>query len=245
MIRIAAHDLKNPLSVVTGYVSLMLDDDGTSQVSRYRLMIEAMRRASHRMVQIIDDILSLERIERMSNNPQHLFDLRATVEQAAAEYIERAAQKRQEFLMEMVEGELMVRGDPAQIREAATNFMSNAIKYTPDGGHIIVRLVHDASSVRFEVQDTGFGIPEAMQERLFQPFYRARTDETLAIEGTGLGLHLVKNIIDRHSGSIIFQSVYGEGSTFGFRLPEAVAALNMDVTQEIPRAPDSKAAEAG
>jgi len=70
-----------------------------------------------------------------------------------------------------------------------------------------------------EVEDSGYGIPDDLQENLFQPFYRARTKDTADIPGTGLGLHLVKNIIDRHQGRMIFNSVYGQGSTFGFRLP--------------------------
>ena len=71
------------------------------------------------------------------------------------------------------------------------------------------------------VEDTGYGIPESLQKRLFQPFYRAKTDETEHIEGTGLGLHLVKNIVERHNGQMIVHSVYGKGSIFGFMLPIA------------------------
>jgi signal transduction histidine kinase len=106
-----------------------------------------------------------------------------------------------------------------QLYEAMTNFISNAIKYTPREGRVQVSLTGGAERVVFEVTDTGFGIPDDMQARMFQPFYRAQTRETKEIEGTGLGLHLTKNIIERHGGEIIFRSVYGQGSTFGFWLP--------------------------
>ncbi len=76
---------------------------------------------------------------------------------------------------------------------------------------------NDIAKVR--VKDTGYGIPQDLQKRLFDPFYRAKTTETRFIEGTGLGLHLVKNIIERHHGEMVFESVYGEGSTFGFDIP--------------------------
>ena len=79
--------------------------------------------------------------------------------------------------------------------------------------------IRTSAKVHLEKQDSGFGIPDDMQARLFQPFFRARSPETRNIEGTGLGLHLVKNIIERHNGVLRFHSVYGQGSTFGFQLP--------------------------
>jgi len=82
-----------------------------------------------------------------------------------------------------------------------------------------VTLQRDGSFAEFRVTDTGYGIPEGQQQRLFSPFFRARSKETAQIEGTGLGLHLVKNIIERHNGQMIFASTYGQGSYFGFRLP--------------------------
>ena len=84
-----------------------------------------------------------------------------------------------------------------------------------------MRLRCENDDTIFEVEDNGYGIRDEQQERLFQPFYRARTANTSSIEGTGLGLHLVKNIIERHSGTVHFTSVYGKGSTFGFTLPLA------------------------
>ncbi len=82
-----------------------------------------------------------------------------------------------------------------------------------------MRVIPNGTKVVFEVEDTGYGIKSEQQGRLFQPFFRAVTQETAHIEGTGLGLHLVKNIIERHSGRMIFHSVYGQGSTFGFEIP--------------------------
>jgi signal transduction histidine kinase len=98
-------------------------------------------------------------------------------------------------------------------------FVVDAIKFKPGNGTITITMENDGEAVIFEVIDTGYGIPEDMQSRLFQPFYRAKTRETANIEGTGLGLHLVKNIIERHNGRMIFRSRYKEGSTFGFQIP--------------------------
>jgi signal transduction histidine kinase len=114
---------------------------------------------------------------------------------------------------------LEVLADSAQIGEAMNNLISNAIKYTPEGGKIEVSLSADDDNAIFRVRDNGYGIPLEQQAGLFQPFYRATTAKTIDIEGTGLGLHLVKNIIQRYDGEMIFSSVEGAGSTFGFKLP--------------------------
>ena len=114
---------------------------------------------------------------------------------------------------------LVVSGDDAQLYEAVTNLVNNAIKYTPEGGKIDIILRIENSHVEFVVKDTGYGIPDEKQKQLFRPFYRVKTEETLNIDGTGLGLHLVQNIIKRHNGEMIFNSIYGKGSTFGFTLP--------------------------
>jgi len=82
-----------------------------------------------------------------------------------------------------------------------------------------VKLNKETDFVHFSVVDNGFGIPEDQQQNLFQPFYRASSRETRDVEGTGLGLYLIKSIIERYNGEIIFNSVYGKGSTFGFSLP--------------------------
>lgn len=222
MIRVASHDLKNPLGVLVGYLTL-IEYDLSSFSEKHRSYIEAMSRSTQRMQKLVEDILSLERIEQMaSSQGQEIFDLREQVQQAITDYIHQARGKSQEILTEIeVKGDTPLRGDSAQIYEALSNLISNAIKYTPEGGCITVRLLQEGSSpiLRFEVQDTGYGIPEEQQAKLFQPFFRAHSEETARIEGTGLGLHLVKNIVERHQGRMIFRSVYQQGSTFGFFLP--------------------------
>jgi signal transduction histidine kinase len=116
---------------------------------------------------------------------------------------------------------LAVDGDPTELREPVTNLLGNAVKYTGSGGVIRVALHRDGDSALLEIADTGYGIPADQQEGLFQPFHRVKTRETYTIDGTGLGLYLVKRIVERHRGSVHFYSDYGKGSVFGFRLPLA------------------------
>ncbi|XWX03033.1 PAS domain-containing sensor histidine kinase [Aggregatilineales bacterium SYSU G02658] len=219
MIRIASHDLKNPLAIIEGYLMILgvSDYDLPAEVVE---MFASMQRAADRMNRILLDILSLERINERAKGAYKVLDFAPIIHNAVKEYREQAAHKQQQLHYSPPTREhIVILGDEAQLYEAATNLISNAVKYTPEGGRIDVSLEAQDGHLTFQVVDTGFGIPEEMQARLFEPFYRARTDETRTIEGTGLGLHLVKNIIERHGGQMIFHSVYGQGSAFGFRLP--------------------------
>lgn len=219
MIRIAAHDLRNPLNTIMGYAYLLLENkltDGTDPMQ----FLRNIREAAQKMNTIIGDILSLERIEAMAANAHmQRFNLSDLIARSYGANEETAKAKRQTLTLKVEEPDLMVQGDEAQVREAIDNLIGNAIKYTPDGGSIKVRGWQESGGALFEVEDTGYGIPESMHARLFQPFFRAITDETEKIQGTGLGLHLVKNIIVRHHGQMRFHSEYGKGSKFGFRLP--------------------------
>lgn len=216
IIRLAAHDLRGPAGTIMGYLNLMqLDKDRLDQ--EHQDWVETMMTLAVRIDTIITDILSLERIQHgQVQEPTNLYEL---ICQAADFYQQEAQKKNVSLNVAGLSSDIMVLCDPAQLREATSNLISNAIKYTPDGGKVDLILKRAGSTAIFEVVDSGYGIPPEMQDRLFQPFFRAKTEETRHIEGTGLGLHLVKSIIERHQGQMRFHSVYGEGSTFGFELP--------------------------
>lgn len=219
MIRIASHDLRNPLAAISGYLELlkadlvdMLDQDQTTYLSQ-------INQATRRMQRIVTGILSLERIEQMAlEGSDNIFDLAELIRRTISEYGTSAQQKRIALEKEITGGKVWVLGDPIQLHEAIANLVSNAIKYTPQDGQVTIRLQTESEQAILQIIDTGYGIPEAQQKQLFTPFFRARMKETEQIEGTGLGLHLVRNIIERHNGEMIFRSQQGKGSTFGFRL---------------------------
>ncbi len=220
MIRIAAHDLKNPLAVSTGFLEL-LEKRASTLNEMHKSYIHSAMNSMRQMQQMIQDILSLERIERMAQEETMIpLDLQGLVEEAYGDYLPRATEKSQTLSLAFdADQNYEIVGDPIQLREAITNLLSNAIKYTPHDGAILISLTRQDEAICLEVSDNGYGIPEDLQSRLFQPFYRAKTRETETVQGTGLGLHLVKNIIERHGGTMIFYSVYGSGSTFGFHIP--------------------------
>jgi signal transduction histidine kinase len=223
MIRMASHDLRNPLTNVMAAVELLRSDVPPEFFEHKRDVFDIIQQSIGRMRNITTDILSVERIEQMTLGEGKVFDLYTTLQRVYREYEPQAAQKQLKLSWEASGEPVFVSGDEAQLYEVATNLVNNAIKYTPSGGDVrmVLRIDEDEEKAIFEVVDTGYGIPDTQQENLFRPFYRATTKETRNIEGTGLGLHLVKSIIQRHSGKVRFRSVYKQGSTFGFELPLA------------------------
>ncbi|MCS6835946.1 MAG: ATP-binding protein [Anaerolineae bacterium] len=221
MIRMAAHDLKNPIGVVLGYLEL-LQGEVEDLPPGIRKHISAARQAAWNVNVMLSDILSLERIEQLARQGVYQeVNVYHVLGELIAQHRDQVESRQLGLHIDVQtdEDEALVLGDAPQLAEAISNLLVNAIKYTPIGGNITIRLLRQRDELVYEVEDDGYGIPQKLQERLFSPFYRAQTDETAHIHGTGLGLHLVRNIVERHRGSTFFRSTHGQGSTFGFRLP--------------------------
>lgn len=219
MIRIAAHDLRNPLGIVLGYSELLLEtgqvlDDSTAE------FIRNIHNGGIKMKKIIDDILTLQRSEVAAANATYeMVDLGVITQAVFADQQAAAEAKHITYTLDTYNSILPTFSDVGQLREAIVNLIGNAIKYTPEGGTVHVRFFREDSQAVFEVRDSGYGIPDDAKARLFQPFFRVQTEQTRQIDGTGLGLHLVRNIITRHHGRMRFESTLGEGSLFGFEIP--------------------------
>ncbi|MEO1287714.1 MAG: ATP-binding protein [Chloroflexota bacterium] len=217
MLRIAAHDLKNPLSRIMGFgelLELQLEETLDERQARYLSYILS---GSQEMLDIITDILNLERL-RSSKLSLESVNLVKLVDEVCSSYQPDYIQKQQTFRSYLPEMPVHVNADLGQLSQAISNLIGNAIKYTPNEGRINVRVSADAMMVRFEVEDTGYGIPADAQAQLFTEFYRAKTEQTADISGTGLGLSLVKSVITAHNGEVGFKSEEGVGSTFFFTL---------------------------
>jgi len=218
MLRIASHDLKNPLARIKGFVDLIFMLSTTLD-ERDRKYLQFVSDAGDEMLRIIDDILNLERM-RSGKLMLSNINLSQMVKDVCARNQPDQIQKGQQMDIIIPDSAITVQADAAQLSQAVNNFVGNAIKYTPDGGMVTVRLTSDGKTVRFEVEDTGYGIPPKAQPKIFSEFYRAKAEGTLHIPGTGLGLSLVKAVIESHSGTVGFTSVEGQGSIFYFTLPE-------------------------
>ncbi len=212
-----SHDLRSPLTYVRGFVT-MLGMAGPL-TSRQREYVEKIMGGIDQITRLIEDLMDLKRIEegigqrgicRMSDLLRDVFH----------EMRPHAMARGLRMAME-VQGQGIVHGDSTWLRRAIVNLVDNAIKYTPEGGTITLGLLEQGEEVVVWVRDTGVGIPPADQARIFEKFYRVRRKETAHIKGSGLGLALVKSIVEWHGGRIWVESQLGQGSTFYLAIPVA------------------------
>lgn len=222
IIRMASHDLKNPLMGVTSFGQFLLQQaqERTPQDDSEIEMLESILMAGNEMRNIINHILDLERI-RSGKRRLETFDLRILLAEVVEEFLLRAKQKQQTLTEQSSDSPLHINGDQEQLKLAFTNLVGNAIKYTPDGGNITVSVQTSEYQVRVSIKDTGYGIPAEAIPQLFKEFFRVRSADTRHIDGTGLGLNLVKLIIEAHQGRVWVESEVKVGSTFYVELPIA------------------------
>lgn len=220
MIRMAAHDLRNPLNNVLGYIDLVSITLSPAQRSPdMEEYLGSLRRSAKTMQSLIDDLLTLERVESERESEWQMFDFGGLLLEVIEGEGPGASLRHVALDYECTVDLAMVFGSMTQLRQATANLIGNAVKYTPDGGRVTVCFARQGQRFQFSVTDTGYGISPERQARLFERFYRAREPGTDHIPGTGLGLSLVKTVIERHGGQVWFKSEVGVGSTFGFWLP--------------------------
>jgi signal transduction histidine kinase len=222
MIRLASHDLRNPLAQINGYLEL-LEENARNDGSKPDQLeyIEGMQRGITKMERLLLGILNIERVESQQPETWQKLSIAPLLGELTNGSVSQMRLKEQLLTVDLPDHIPPIVGSDIQLQQVFTNLIDNAIKYTPEGGKIAVRGRLEADRFIFEVEDNGYGIPADRQEKLFQRFYRAQTPGTEAISGTGLGLSLVKTIVQRHGGEVFFSSEEGVGSTFGCWLPLA------------------------
>jgi two-component system phosphate regulon sensor histidine kinase PhoR len=211
-----SHELRTPLTVVSGFLETLLDaDTGLDNVRRGHLQL--MHEQAGRMSRLIDDLLMLSRLESQENP---LAEERVDVSRLLADAADDArALSAGRHRIEVGSTSAIVRGSRDELRSAVGNLLSNAIRYTPDGGSIRVLAEVGANGLRVAVSDTGIGVAPEHLPRLTERFYRVDKSRSRETGGTGLGLAIVKHVVLRHQGWLDVQSVPGEGSTFTITLP--------------------------
>lgn len=215
---VLTHDMRTPLTSIKGYASILRDRDlGRGQQIHISKII---LRSEENLLEIVNNILDIEKLQ--SGTPVSLerneFDLALLVKSAAEPLESLAMEKNITLCYDEVPSPVMVTADEKKIQRVMTNLISNAIKYTPEGGKITVGSRLKGSHALFEVVDTGYGIPEDELPHIFDRFRRVKRHQKIAV-GTGLGLAIVKSLVAAHDGEISVISKEEVGSTFTVKLP--------------------------
>jgi signal transduction histidine kinase len=215
-----SHELRTPLTSIIGYLDLVRGD-GPRLPSRQRdEFMGVIDRNSRRLQRLVTDLLFIAQVQASGVQLNHAeFDLAAVARESVETFADRAQREGIDLRGEIDDVGVCV-GDADRIGQVMDNLVSNAIKFTLEGGTVTVSLRREAEGdAVLEVTDTGIGIPESEQSKLFEDFYRASGAKREYIEGTGLGLAIVRTIVEGHGGRVTVSSVEGEGSVFAVSLP--------------------------
>jgi signal transduction histidine kinase/DNA-binding response OmpR family regulator len=219
-----AHDLRQPMNAVVGFTDLLLIPDGEPLTNRQRRYLGHVTSASQQIVRLTNDLLDLSRLEsgRLEIHPEPC-DVAKLLEEMLAQFRTQTEAGQVSLTLEIASplGKLMV--DPVRLQQILHNLISNAFKFTPEGGLITVTARQTGPTLEFSVRDTGVGIPLDDQRRIFEPYEQAGTLDARQ-KGVGLGLAISKRLAELHGGRISLESVPGKGSNFVLRLPGAAHA---------------------
>ncbi len=223
-ISIAAHELRSPLAALTGYADMLLRQTerghGPALASWQEEALQEIKQGTARLVRLTEELLDISRVQAGRLQLQRLpVDLVPLVHQIARRLQQTTT--RHQIEMRVLDAPLVALVDPRRIEQVVTNLLDNALKYSPQGGSVVLTLCREAASpaLLLSVQDHGIGIPRHQQSQIGGRFMRADNARAWGIAGTGLGLYLARALVEQHGGQLWFESTEGAGSTFFVRLP--------------------------
>lgn len=217
-----SHELRTPMTSIIGTAELLGDGAGGPLTGQQLAMVRVIARNGDRLLGLANDLLSVARFDSgTTSTTTKPTDLRTVVAESREASASLTHQRDLALHISVPPAPVWVHGDPRQLERAVTNLISNAVKFTPDGGAVTTSLVldDDGRTARLSVSDTGIGISSDELDRVFERFFRTSMVQEQAIQGTGLGLAIVKSIVESHGGSVSVSSAPGQGTTFTLTLP--------------------------
>ncbi len=216
-----SHELRTPLTSIKGYASILLAGKLGQLPEDVRVRLDKINRHSDELTHLVNDLLDISRIESgrviMKRDPQNLNNIILETNDLLSVLLK---EKQIEFSYKIEENINSISVDASQIKRVFINLIGNAVKFTPVNGKITINAHKSGKEVQIDIADTGCGIPEEAREKIFEEFYRVDNAINEQVKGTGLGLALVKHIVEAHGGKIWVDSKAGYGSTFSFTLPQ-------------------------
>ncbi|HPO71203.1 MAG TPA: ATP-binding protein [Armatimonadota bacterium] len=221
-VSVISHDLRTPLTAIQGFVDTMLmaiNDGMPFDEETTKEFLTIINHNSHRMLRLVNDILVLARLSKGMSLELSLrpYDFKASIDMVVES--QRSFTPQFQFEVEIPEDLPEVVADQERIEQVVSNLLSNATKYSPQGGTVSVKVVRNGDQITVSVTDQGIGIPKEALSKMFGRLYRVESEKHKGIKGTGLGLYLCKTLIELHNGTIGVESEYGHGSTFYFTIP--------------------------
>lgn len=221
-----SHELRTPLTSIKGFTENMLHGMVGPLAERQHLYLTRISANANRLTRMIGDLLDLSRIEagtvRLAHQSVSLPNL---LDEITQEFMPLTQTKHQELVLETTGKDLTIWGDPDRLHQIVTNLVHNAHKFTPEHGRIVVSACADPPNhILLSITDSGPGIPQEALAHLFQAFYQAHRRPEIGTEGLGLGLSIVKQLVELHSATITVESTVGAGTTFCIRFPKDTSA---------------------
>jgi two-component system phosphate regulon sensor histidine kinase PhoR len=221
----ASHELRTPLATVVGYAETLREQGEELDPETRDRFTAIVHDEARRMQRLVEDLISLSRIEaERFSTPREALSLADLVEQVVEESRRAATKCGSDLLVEAEPDLPSVVGDPIQILQLIENLVSNALRYGRAGTPVTIRLARNGAMIRLSVSDEGEGIASEHIPRITERFYRVDPSRSRALGGTGLGMAIVKHIVERHRGRLAIESVVAQGTTFHVLLPTAAGA---------------------
>ena len=219
-VSLLSHELRTPLTSIVGYVDMLLEGDAGDLQETQIDILRVVKRNSDRLKKLVADLLDVSRIEAgaVKLNWETL-DVNVLIKEVVDDLRTQFESKKQAIALDLGSKNSIVSGDIERLTQVFTNLLSNANKYTPIGGNVTINTRQKGNRIRVDVKDTGIGLSEEDQKKLFTKFFRSQDSEAQNISGAGLGLWISKSLVEMHGGDISFTSILDEGSTFTICLP--------------------------